>query len=90
MKVRIIENKSYVGLDHIIGNVYEAVRVSGDYGGYYVDIPMSSTKTASLYFLAYEVEEVHQVDKTWAIVSITLTVIAIVLVIVAICNQIIN
>lgn len=97
MKVRIIDNGSYVNLDHIVGNVYEAVKVSGNYSGYYVDVPISSKKTTSLYFLPYEVEEVDEYleklrdyQATMALASISVILIALILVIVAICNQIIN
>jgi hypothetical protein len=96
MKVRIIDNGSYVNLDHIVGKVYEAVKVSGNYSGYYVDVPISNKKTTSLYFLPYEVEEVadcefqKNYESTMAYASVTVILIAIILVIVAICNQIIN
>jgi hypothetical protein len=97
MKVRIIDNGSYVNLKHIVGNVYEAVKVSGNYSGYYVEVPISSKKTTSLYFLPYEVEEVADCEifplnyeSAMAFTSISAILIAIILVIVAICNQIIN
>jgi len=96
MKVRIIDNGSYVNLDHIVGNVYEAVKVSGNYSGYYVDVPISDKKTTSLYFLPYEVEELvdcefpKNYESVMAFASISAILIAIILVIVAICNQIIN
>lgn len=96
MRVRIIDNGSYVNLKHIVGNVYEAVKVSGNYSGYYVDVPISSTKTTSLYFLPYEVEEVVDCEFTrdyeskMAYASISVILIAVILIIVAICNQIIN
>jgi hypothetical protein len=97
MKVRIIDNGSYVNLEHIVGNVYDAVKVSGNYSGYYVDVPISSKKTTSLYFLPYEVEEVadcemfpKNYESTMAFASVTVILIAIILVIAAICNQIIN
>ena len=96
MKVRIIDNGSYVNLKHIVGNVYEAVKVSGNYSGYYVEVPISKTKTTSLYFLPYEVEEVvdceipRDYEQKMAYASVTVILIAIILVIVAICNQIIN
>jgi hypothetical protein len=96
MKVRIIDNGSYVNLNHIVGNVYEAVKVSGNYSGYYVDVPISSKKTTSLYFLPYEVEEVDDCEFTrdyeskMAYASISVILIAIILIIAAICNQIIN
>jgi hypothetical protein len=97
MKVRIIDNGSYVNLDHIVGKVYDAVKVSGNYSGYYVDVPISSKKNTSLYFLPYEVEEVtdcemfpKNYESAMAFASISAILIAIILVIVAICNQIIN
>jgi len=97
MKVRIIDNGSYVNLKHIVGNVYDAVKVSGNYSGYYVDVPITSKKTTSLYFLPYEVEEVadcesthYYYESTMAFASVLVILIAIISVIVAICNQIIN
>lgn len=94
MKVRIIDNGSYVNLKHIVGNVYDAVKVNGYYCGYYVEVPISSTKTTSLYFLPYELEEVEEVvndcEKRLAQASFIVILIAIIAVIVAICNQIIN
>ena len=97
MKVRIITNGGYVGLNDIIGNVYEAVKVSGHYSGYYVDVPMSKNKTASLYFLPHEAEEVADCDtfprdyeSKMAYASISAVLIAIILIIAAICNLIIN
>lgn len=96
MKVRIIDNGSYVNLKHIVGNVYDAVKVSGNYSGYYVEVPISSKKTTSLYFLPYEVEEVadcefpKNYESAMAYASVSVILIAIILVIVAICNQIIN
>lgn len=91
MKVRIIDNGSYVNLDHIVGKVYDAVKVSGNYSGYYVEVPISSKKTTSLYFLPYEVEEVvNDCEKRLARTSFVVILIAVILVIAAICNQIIN
>jgi hypothetical protein len=96
MKVRIIDNGSYVNLKHIVGNVYDAVKVSGNYSGYYVDVPITSKKTTSLYFLPYEVEEVddcefpRDYEQKMACASISVILIAIILIIAAICNQIIN
>jgi hypothetical protein len=97
MRVRIIDNGSYVNLKHIVGNVYDAVKVSGNYSGYYVDVPISSTKTTSLYFLPYEVEQVNDdcefprdYESKMAYASISVILIAVILIIVAICNQIIN
>jgi hypothetical protein len=91
MKVRIIDTGSYTNLNHILGKVYDAVKVSGNYSGYYVDVPISSNKTTSLYFLPYEVEEVvNDGEKRMAHASFLVILIAIIAVIVAICNQIIN
>ena len=94
MKVRIIDNGSYVNLKHIVGNVYNAVKVNGYYSGYYVDVPISKNKITTLYFLPYELEEVEEVvnncEKRLAHASFIVILIAIIAVIVAICNQIIN
>ena len=97
MKVRIIDNGSYVNLKHIVGNVYNAVKVNGYYSGYYVDVPISKNKITTLYFLPYEREEVvdceifpRDYEQKMACASISVILIAIILIIAAICNQIIN
>jgi hypothetical protein len=94
MKVRIIENVSYVNLNHIIGNVYDAVKVPGNYSGYYVEVPISSTKTTSLYFLPYEVEEVDEYVETlrkYQSLAISVPILIVfIMIIISICNLIIN
>ena len=94
MKVRILDNGSYVNLNHIVGNVYDAVKVSGNYSGYYVEVPISSTKTTSLYFLPYEVEEVDEyVEELRDLQSLMITIPVVILlffIIFLICNLIIN
>lgn len=58
MKVRIKSAKTYVGLDHLVGKTFDAVKVNSDHSGYYVDVEIIKDKTSSLYFLPWEVEEV--------------------------------
>ena len=89
MKVRIKSAKTYVGLDHLVGRTFDAVKVNSDYSGYYVDVEIIKGKTSSLYFLPWEVEEVneltekiHDYQSMLALISISLFLIAVILMIV--------
>ena len=89
MKVRIKSAKTYVGLDHLIGKTFDAVKVNSDYSGYYVDVEIIKGKTSSLYFLPWEVEEVdevieriHDYQSMLSLASISLFLIAVILMIV--------
>ena len=89
MKVRIKSAKTYVGLDHLVGKTFDAVKVNSDYSGYYVDVEIIKGKTSSLYFLPWEVEEVdevidriHDYQSMLSLASISLFLIAVILMIV--------
>lgn len=89
MKVRIKSAKTYVGLDHLVGRTFDAVKVNSDYSGYYVEVEIIKGKTSSLYFLPWEVEEVnelsekiHDYQSILALISISLFLIAVILMIV--------
>ena len=97
MKVRIKSAKTYVGLDHLVGKTFDAVKVNSDYSGYYVDIEIIKDKTSSLYFLPWEVEEVKddcefptQHESKIAKVSFSFVLVVIIIVTTIICNLIIN
>ena len=89
MKVKIKSAKTYVGLDHLVGKTFDAVKVNSDYSGYYVDVEIIKGKTSSLYFLPWEVEEVdevieriHDYQSMLSLASISLFLIAVILMIV--------
>jgi hypothetical protein len=94
MKVKLKSVDGYVGLSHLVGNTFDAVKVNGYYSGYYVEVPISSTKTTSLYFLHWEVEEVDEyVEELRNVQSLMMTVpvvVIILFIIFLICNLIIN
>jgi hypothetical protein len=89
MKVRIKSAKTYVGLDHLVGKTFDAVKVNSDYSGYYVDVEIIKGKTSSLYFLPWEVEEVdeviekiHDYQSAISLASISVFLIAVILMII--------
>ena len=89
MKVKLKSTGGYVGLNHLVGKTFEAVKISSCYTGYYVEVPVSRTKTTSLYFLPWEVEEVdevieriHDYQSIISLASISLFLIAVILMIV--------
>lgn len=94
MKVKLKSTGGYVGLSHLVGKTFEAVKVNANYSGYYVEVPISKTKTSSLYFLPWEVEEVDEyVEELREVQSLVITVpvvLLILFIIFLICNLIIN
>jgi hypothetical protein len=97
MKVKLKSTGGYVGLNHLVGKTFEAVKISSCYTGYYVEVPISRTKTSSLYFLPWEVEEVKddcefptQHESKIAKVSFSFVLVVIIIVTTIICNLIIN
>lgn len=88
MIVKIKSTSAYIGLEHLIGQTFHAVKLNCEYSGYYVDVEVVKGKTTSLYFLPHEVEEVMDVSKVGIPAEVYIIIIWLALII--ICNLIIN